>query len=43
MVLNKKAVTKYLKSMEAHHVNFFLWDSKIHDWIAAYGEGIYGT
>jgi alpha-L-fucosidase len=32
MELYKKAGAKYFFSMGTHHDNFFLWDSKIHDW-----------
>ena len=32
MALYKKAGAKYFVSMGTHHDNFFLWDSKIHDW-----------
>jgi alpha-L-fucosidase len=32
MELYKKAGAKYFFSMGTHHDNFFLWDSKIHNW-----------
>ncbi len=32
MELYKKVGAKYFVSMGTHHDNFFLWDSKIHDW-----------
>ena len=32
MALYKKAGAKYFVSMGVHHDNFFLWDSKIHEW-----------
>ena len=32
MELYKKAGAKYFVSMGTHHDNFFLWDSKIHEW-----------
>lgn len=32
MELYKKAGAKYFVSMATHHDNFFLWDSKIHEW-----------
>jgi alpha-L-fucosidase len=32
MELYKKAGAKYFFSMATHHDNFFLWDSKIHNW-----------
>jgi alpha-L-fucosidase len=32
MALYKKAGARYFFSMGTHHDNFFLWDSKIHDW-----------
>jgi len=32
MELYKKAGAKYFFSMGTHHDNFFLWDSRIHDW-----------
>ncbi|AWG22794.1 alpha-L-fucosidase [Flavobacterium faecale] len=32
MALYKKAGAKYFVSMGTHHDNFFLWDSKLHDW-----------
>jgi len=32
MELYKKAGAKYFFSMGSHHDNFFLWDSKIHEW-----------
>jgi alpha-L-fucosidase len=34
MDLYKKAGAKYFVSMGTHHDNFFLWDSKIHEWNA---------
>jgi alpha-L-fucosidase len=34
MELYKKAGAKYFVSMATHHDNFFLWDSKIHEWNA---------
>jgi alpha-L-fucosidase len=34
MELYKKAGAKYFVSMGTHHDNFFLWDSKIHEWNA---------
>jgi alpha-L-fucosidase len=34
MELYKKAGARYFFSMGTHHDNFFLWDSKIHDWNA---------
>ena len=32
MALYKKAGAKYFVSMGTHHDNFFLWNSKLHDW-----------
>lgn len=32
MALYKKAGAKYFVSMGTHHDNFFLWDSKLHEW-----------
>jgi len=32
MELYKKAGAKYFFSMGTHHDNFFLWDSKLHNW-----------
>jgi len=32
MALFKKAGAKYFVSMASHHDNFFLWNSKIHQW-----------
>lgn len=32
MGLYKKAGAQYFVSMGTHHDNFFLWDSKLHDW-----------
>ncbi len=32
MALYKKAGAKYFVSMGSHHDNFFLWNSKIHEW-----------
>ncbi len=32
MRLYKKAGAKYFVSMGSHHDNFFLWNSKLHDW-----------
>ena len=32
MALYKKAGAKYFVSMGVHHDNFFLWDSKLHNW-----------
>lgn len=32
MALYKKAGAKYFVSMGSHHDNFFLWNSKIHQW-----------
>jgi alpha-L-fucosidase len=34
MELYKKAGAKYFVSMGTHHDNFFLWESKIHEWNA---------
>lgn len=34
MALYKKVGAKYFVSMGTHHDNFFLWDSKIHQWNA---------
>jgi alpha-L-fucosidase len=34
MALYKKAGAKYFVSMGTHHDNFFLWNSKLHDWNA---------
>ena len=35
MQLYKKAGAKYFVSMGSHHDNFFLWNSKLHEWNAA--------
>ena len=35
MQLYKKAGAKYFVSMGSHHDNFFLWNSKLHQWNAA--------
>ena len=34
MAIYKKAGAKYFVSMGTHHDNFFLWNSKLHDWNA---------
>jgi alpha-L-fucosidase len=34
MALYKKAGAKYFVSMGSHHDNFFLWNSKVHEWNA---------
>ena len=34
MALYKKAGAKYFVSMGSHHDNFFLWNSKLHQWNA---------
>ena len=34
MALYKKAGAKYFVSMGTHHDNFFMWDSKLHNWNA---------
>jgi alpha-L-fucosidase len=35
MSLYKKAGAKYFVSMGSHHDNFYLWNSKLHEWNAA--------